>query len=403
MQYRSVPDAHRTAYRRTLQYAFDAESGPGLDDEPRERPENFHPRGLYDVAADAEPTGEDLRTVCGWIDFSASVRGDRHRLGGVSAVASPPENRRQGHVGTLLDELLAELREEGVYLSALWPFSHHFYRRFGWALAHHYLRIAIDPADLESVAAAPAGRFRRLEPDDWAATAAVLEAAADHPLGLERTESWWRRRTFRGWEQDPYVYGWERDGRLRGYVVYRIREDEGEATLAASELTAADYEARTQLYRFLRDHDSQVDRVRFTAPVETDLLETLRDPRSADVELEPGAMVRLVDVRAALGSLAFPPEADLSLVVDVSDDRCPWNDHVVELQVVDGRATCERTDAEPEADLDVGALSQLVVGTRCAADLHRHDELTAEGIEVVDRLDAAFPEPDATPYLREFF
>jgi len=403
MQYRAVPDAHRTAYRTILQYAFDAESGPELDEEPRERPENFHPRGLYAVdAADDEPSADDLRTVCGRIDFGVRLRGDRHPLGGVSAVASPPESRRQGHVATMLDELLAELREEGVYLSALWPFEHAFYRRFGWALAHQFVRTTIDPADLDSVAADPAGRFRRLNPDDWDAMADVLDAAATHPLGLERPESWWRCRTFRGWERDPYVYGWERDGRLRGYVVYRVDAEGGDETLSVSELTAADYAARTQLYRFLRDHDSQVDRVRFSEPVRADLLETLRDPRSAQIDLEPGAMVRLVDVRAALRSLAFPPEAELSLVLDVSDDRCPWNDRTVKLRVTDGRASCERTDDEPEAHLDVGALSQLVVGTRSAAKLRRHGELTA-GVEVVERLDAAFPEPEATPYLREFF
>jgi predicted acetyltransferase len=404
MQYRAVPDAHRTAYRTILQYAFDAESGPELDDEPRERPENFHPRGLYDVDdAAAEPSADDLLVVCGRIDFDVRLRGEQHPLGGVSAVASPPENRRRGHVATMLDELLAELRDDGVYLSALWPFDHAFYRRFGWALAHQFVRTTIDPADLDGVAADPAGRFRRLAPDDWDAMADVLDAAATRPLGIERPESWWRRRTFRGWETDPYVYGWERDGRLRGYVVYRVTEEDDGETLAASELTAADYEARTQLYRFLRDHDSQVERVRFSGPVRTDLLETLQDPRSAQIELEPGAMVRLVDVRAALRSVAFPPEAALSLVLDVSDDRCPWNDLTVELRVDDGRASCERTDADPEVSLDVGALSQLVVGTRSAAKLRRHGDLTAEAVEIVERLDAAFPEPDATPYLREFF
>lgn len=409
MDYREVPDSHRTAYREILHYAFSADSGPELDDEERTQPDTLHRRGLYDrpasdrVAADDSLSADDLRTVCGWFDFTARVRGGRHRLAGVTAVASPPESRRQGLVSTMFDGLLEELRDDGVHFSVLYPFEFSFYRRFGWALANHYERTTVPPDELSSVAADPAGRFRRLAPDDWAEMADVLAAAADHPLAVERTEGWWRHRTFRGWETDPYVYGWERDGTLRGYVVYTVQSDGDETTLAASELVAADREALTQLYRFLRDHDSQVDSVRLSTPVGSDLLETLEDPRAAEVTRRPGAMVRLVDVGAALESLSYPADANAGVVLDVTDDRCGWNDRTLALTVADGRATCRTTDATPDVALDVGSLSQLVVGTLSASTLAAYGDLTPNDPDATATLDSLFPETDPAPYVREFF
>lgn len=409
MDYREVPESHRTAYREILQYAFSPESGPGIDDEEeREQPAAFHRRGLYDrpatadVAADDTLDVADLRTVCGWFDFTMRVRGDWHRVAGVSAVASPPETRRRGYIGAMLDSLLDELRGEGVRFSVLWPFKYAFYRQFGWALSNHYARTTVSPSDLERVAASPEGRFRRLSTDDWPEMAAVHDAVADHPLAMDRTEDWWRLRTFRGWEKDRYAYGWERDGSLRGYVVYTVEADD-ETTLAVNELVAVDRTARTHLYRFLRDHDSQVDAVRIPSPVETSLLETVEDPYAPAVTLRPGAMARLVDVPAALEAVSYPDDAAADLVVGVADDRCDWNDGAFALSVRDGVATCEATDADPDVAVDVGSLSQVVVGALTASELVEYGDLTAVADGAAATLDELFPAPDPAPYLREGF
>jgi predicted acetyltransferase len=413
MDYRPIPedDDHRDAFGRLLRYAFRPEAGPAGDDEDGEdrpdHPNNYYPRALYDVepgTPDAELSADDLAVVCAYYDFRIRVRGEHRPVGGVSAVASPPERRRQGLVGRLLRELHGELRAEGIALAALWPFEYAFYRQFGYATASEGASIEVSPEELAAVVAEPSGRFRRAGLDDWAAFAAVYDAWADEPLAMNRTEGFWRERTLSGWREDPYAYLWEDDdGDPRAYLVYRIEEEGDDRTLSAYELAHADDEARRQAYRFLRDHNSQVETVRLRSPPETYLLETLDDPRAAEVQLRPGPMFRVVDLEAAAADLAVPTDAERAVVLDVTDDHLPWNDGRFALSAVGGELSCEPTDADPGIELGIGALSQLVAGFLPAERLETYGDLTAHDRVGVETLATLFPPEEPTPYLREGF
>ncbi|RDZ52494.1 GNAT family N-acetyltransferase [Haloferax sp. Atlit-6N] len=407
MHLRSLPEEHRETYREFLNYAFRPENGPDWSDERLPDPESYRPRGFYDAPPDApveDLDAADLRTVCAFYDFTARVRGEWHPLPGISAVASPPEARRRGHVGAMLDDLLAEFRDTGRYLSALWPFEYDFYRRFGWATANNYAKTTVPPDELGAVAADPAGEFVRLDADDWARVKDVYATAATEDLAVDRSEGWIRHRLFRGWDGDPFVYGWERDGDLRGYVVYDVSGDWESRTLSVNELVAVDAEARAQLFRFLRDHDSQVDEVVLSSEREsTRLIDGLTDPRAATVEIKPGPMVRIVDVSAALEAVSFPVDAACDLVLAVADDRCDWNDGSFRVVVGDGEARVEPDgdDADPDATVEIGALSQLLVGARSVESLARTDRLSVAREEAADALASVFSARD--PYLREGF
>lgn len=409
MEYRPVPEAHRDAFDRLLRYAFRPEAGPGNDDDagddPSERPDSYHPRALYDVGPetpDEDLRAEDIAVVCAYYAFTLRIRGESHPVAGVSSVASPPESRRRGHVARLLDELHRELREGGVAFAALWPFEYGFYRRFGYATVSEHATVELPPEELSAVAADPAGRFRRVGPDDWADLEAVYREWADESLAMERTEGFWRHRVLTGWTEDPYAYVWEGDdGEPGAYLVYSIDEDGGDRTLSAGEFAHADDAGRRQLYRFLRDHDSQVDAVSLRGPAETYLLETLADPRAAEVRYRPGPMFRLLDLPAAVDALGFPTGVEGSVVLDVTDDALSRNDGRFELAVEAGRGRCEPTDADPDVALGIGALSQLAAGFLSVDRLAAYGDLTVESPAGAETLAAAFP-PTET-FLREGF
>lgn len=396
-------------FDRYVRYAFRPQAGPHTEDD-EERPDLsdlLARRGLFD--------GDDLVAVCGYFDFSARIRGEFRRLGGVSAVATPPEYRRRGYVAHLLRELVGEFREEGIHFSALWPFERAFYRRYGWATCNAYRVYTAPPEQVRTAAAAPAGAFRRVEADDWRDLAAVHRThGTDRALFVDRTEAWWRERVFRGWETDPYVYVWERDGDPRGYVAYVIEEDDDDRRLNVRELVYRDDEAYRQLLRFLGNHDSQVASVRTYGPPETDLLDRVAAPDEVDCEIQAGPMARVEDVAAGLSALDYPDvSVDVTFRVDdpLADDR-PEDDRpeadpltgenggTYALAVEDGTGECRPTDAEPAVELDVGTLAQLCVGYRRARELATLGDLT--GAEsAVAALDRAFPPEDA--FLREGF
>ncbi|MFC6836107.1 GNAT family N-acetyltransferase [Halomarina ordinaria] len=402
--YRPVPEADVEEFRRLVTYAFRPTERPDPLDSEDDLPAPARigaRRGIYE--------GEELLCTGRHYWFTHRIRGERHAVGGVSAVSTPPKNRRRGLVRRLLAESLAEYRERDHDVASLWPFEYEFYRTFGWATASRTgeARFAPDALDfLDALDAA--GRFVDLDADRWADCEAVYRAATDHALSMYRTEEWWRKRVFAGWEDDPYVAGWERDGDLRGYLVYDIDDGDDGRVMTVSEWWGVDTEARLELLRFCRYHDSQVGRVTLHGPVDPTLQDLVRDPEAVTVEVNPGAMVRLVDVERALSALAYPTDAEVTVRLAVEDPLAEWNRGRFHLDVRDGRATCERVTAGADAaagegadaTLSVGALSQLAVGYRSAGDLARHGRLDADE-STVAALETALPREET--FLAERF
>ena len=358
-EYAPIPDDRYDEFRSVVRYAFSPEDGPAFEREEDRAPLG-EARGLL--------TGDDLRSVCRHHHFRAFVRGEWRDLGGLSAVATPPEFRRRGYVGRLVEESLAEYRERDWFLSALWPFSHPFYRQYGWATGAEYHTYECDPSVLG--VATPEGEVRRVTADDWEALDPVHRSRADRwALTIERTERWWRERVFDDWSSAPYVYAYERDGEVRGYLVYAIDEEGDGRVMELSDYAYTDREAFSALCRFCADHDSQVSRVRLRGPTDLGLHALVSDPADVHCERSAGAMVRLVDVETALAALASPTAG--SVVFEVTDTTAPWNDGRFELAVEGTSATCHESEADPDVRCDVGTLSQLSVGFRSVADAER--------------------------------
>jgi predicted acetyltransferase len=302
--------------------------------------------------------------------------------------------------------MLGELGDEGLGFSALWPFKRSFYRRLGWATGSRYLRIEAPPAQLRSAGAGRRGEFGRVHADDWERLVPVHEAHdAGRTLHVDRTEAWWRGRIFEGWRGDPYVYRWtDEDDDVRGYLTYVVDDGDDGRELRVYEAAWSDPVARRQLWRFLGDHDSQVETVKVTVPFDptVPVLEAVDDPSAVTVAVEAGHMVRLTDVAAGLSALAYPPGMTDELAVAVEDPLVDANDRTFALSVADGRAECApaATGGDASVSLGVGRLSQLAVGYRDASTMAAAGHIDAPA-EVIERLDALFP---AEPvWLREGF
>ena len=421
MEYRSVPDERSDEFDAFMRYAFAPAEGPYDPDEADDKDTIAETRGVFD--ADDDPVA-----VCAHHSFSLRIRGTDREVAGLSAVASPPEHRRQGNVGRMLRESLTEYRERGIHVSTLWPFEYRFYAAYGWATASRYRHLTAPPDqlgfvdDLIPTASDAAGNFRPLDETDYADVKPVLAAMADrYDLTMDWTEEWWRERTLQGWKTDPFVYGWEREGELRGICAYSFDDDADDAVMRVTDVAVADDEAWFQLLRFFRNHDSQVAEVRIRAPPDAPLLDLVQDPRAVDCEVRTGPMVRLVDVAAALEALDPDPDIETAFSLSVADSVVDWNDATFRVAVADGAVSVQPTGGsesdgtEPDtadAAVDIGTLSQLYVGYKSVDEAVRSDGLAvdspvaaesapADESAVAADLRALFP--PRTTHLREGF
>ena len=387
--FRRVSEPDRRRYNEILRYAFVPEQGP-LEEDPGNQewpPQVADPYGLYE--------NDELRSTCKLYDLTAWLRTGYEQIGGLGAVATPPEDRNHGYVRELARESLGEFEDHGAALVTLWPFDTEFYAQFGWTVADYRVHYECAPDLLPRTD--PPGRMRLVEREDWAGLQPAEQAHSEGvALSLERSPAWWRERTLTNWDGGPrpYIYGYERDGEIAGYLVYTVDETE---TLAVKTLGAADEDAYLALLDFLGSHGAQIDTIEFTRPTE-DLLDRLDTPEGVECTIKPGAMVRAPSV-LALDGVGWP-DAGLDCPIAVSD---PLEDSqtVANFSVSDGRLHVEASDREPVAETDIGTLSALVVGTYSVERARQLGALAVHDDAALETLSAAF-EPQRVS-LGEFF
>ncbi|MFO7167768.1 MAG: GNAT family N-acetyltransferase [Chloroflexota bacterium] len=342
--YREVPpeDYERFAQIQAVSYGWNYEralasvrgSGP------------WAVRGVY----------RDGRLVCGAYVYSLQVLagGPVVAAGGLGNVATPPEERRRGYVGRLLREACEELRAQGTALCTLGAFKESFYGRYGWATYLETRRFSGPPARF--------ARFRQLA-GVWAPVGAeaipeldaIYRGALRARFGpVVRDEAWWRERVLQ-----PFNYLWRDDtGAARAYVLFNFEGQWERRELHCREVVALDPEARRQIFSFFASHEDQSAAVVFSAPSDAPVQQLLPDP--LECRMEPGYMLRLLDVPAALEALSYPRDAQGRLTIAVADDWMEHNQGVFELEVAEGRATCRRADgAEADLACDVRQLAQI--------------------------------------------
>lgn len=371
--FRRVPEADYRRYDEILRYAFAPERGP-LRDDTDDPPDVVDRYGLYD---------DGLRSTCKLYDLQGWLRTGYEDIGGLGAVATPPEDRREGYVRELLRGALAEFADRSASLVTLWPFETDFYAQFGWTVADYRVRYECSPKHLPTTETR--GQMRPRDAEECEAFRPAERAHSEGlALSLRRSPEWWRERTLTNWDggPEPYSYGYDRDGESAATVVYTIDDTQ---TLSVKTLLTADDEAYVAVLDFLASHDSQVDTLGFSRP-EEDLLGRLDAPEAVECTVEPGAMVRASSI-SALDGLGWH-DADLDCTVSVSDPLA--GDQTVHLAVSDGSLSVEQSDREPNAETDIGTLSALVVGAQSVDRARELDSLAVTDDAVLDGLRDAF-------------
>lgn len=307
--------------------------------------------------------GDEPRCTASVIEMTENVRGRLLPMGGVAGVASHPAARRSGYARRLLTHVLADMRDRGQVVSALYPFRASFYEKFGYVGIGPERRAILSPRDLAPLLSV-----------DLPGTVTLLRypEAAEPVRAL--TEAVQRETHGMAVRADPGLAGahandehWAAlavvDGRPVGYLAYRIPEYGGE--LPVWRFQYRDATARTLLLSWLARHADQVDTVSVplrpvdrpeTWVTDTDLrVESRMSPVHA-----PAPMVRILSVPALAGLPAGDAEVTVRVVDDLVGGVYTFAGGPA-LSIMDGRV--------PEAELTGHGLAALVYGVLDPADL----------------------------------
>lgn len=399
-EYRPLVEAEADPYFRMVSQAFQMEASVVTAWRKRTPLETL--RGLF---VDGQMrAGLTLYAMQMWF-------GQPVRAGGLGAVATPPEYRRQGYTGRMLHAVLSEIRDAGWPLCVLYPFYFPFYRRYDWAHAadnHRYtipverLPLVRDPGSWHPVllAADPRPEDRAPVADaDLAVLLSVYDAWVVGRYGaMPRDATWWRDRKF---GPNINLYYWrDAEGTPRAIVQYRFEPiGEWERKLHTT-VFALDSLALRAALGFLRNHDSQAAQIVLTAPEDLRLLAVLDDPR-IQAEVDPGFMLQIVDIPAALSARGYAAGAVGRLALRVGAGFFHPAPVTYLLDVADGHAQAAPAAAEPDLSLDPRTLGQLYSGYLTPREAAALGLLAIHTPAALERAAAVFAAP--RPFLADFF
>ncbi len=351
--------------------------------------------------------GADMVGTAGAFTFQMGVPGGIAPVAGVTAVAVLPSHRRRGILSSLMRRQLADVRERGETIAALFASETPIYGRYGYGVASAELDFSIrrgegtmsgrpaapDPAGPGSIALDQAGttpaqrqlaapRLRSPVPRDAAAELAkVYDCVLRGRPGLPaRDDRWW---DYTLWDPEHRRSGSspmrcviaEDEAGARGYALFSVKPEWGEhgipgSVLRVQELMATDPAAHAAVWSDLLTRDLVAEVRARMRPADDPLLYLLADSRRARAHLLDGLWVRLVSVPGALTRRRYACAVDV--VIDVADELFPENAGRWRLQAAGGAtgltASCERTSAPADVALPVRALGAAYLGgTRLGA------------------------------------
>ena len=389
---------------RAAMEAAQAAFGEEVEDDEWNRERQLMPASRALAAYDAgRPVG-----LAAAYAFDLSIPGGELPCAGVTWVGVLPSHRRRGILRDFMRRQLDDVRSWGEPIAALWASEASIYGRFGYGTAAPGILAKSDPrrfALKDDTASRVTVRLTDAEEAFRLLPGVYDRVRAGRAGMLSRSETWWKELRLadpkewrRGASQKFFAVA-EVEGAAEGYATYRVKgewEDgfpKGEVRVAEAMATSAAVER--EVWRFLHAIDLTVRVDVFSLDPASSLFLNVRDPRALGLRLGDALWLRLVDLDAALSARSYKPGE--SIVLEVTDELCPWN--AGRYRVGDDAG---RTEDTADLALDVADLAAAYLG---AFDFHRlvHSGRASERREGAAEAATLLFRTDLPPYCPEVF
>ncbi|MFX1535824.1 MAG: enhanced intracellular survival protein Eis [Promethearchaeota archaeon] len=405
MKFRYLTAEDATEMARMIRYAFGTNKNnfENLETkwETKRAPRTL---GLFD---------EDKMKACAVnLDYKLFFRGIWLKTAAIAGVACRPEYRRQGLMKQVLKHLFRDISEGGQPISALYPSNYPFYEKFGYRVVADMeiitvptYEIKIKPVKGITAKLVDDSEFLEVAPQVYNK---VIER---YSFVFHRTEDMWKDivKYYKGFK---FVF-YRDDGSPTAYGILKFdkydwdNDPDEKSIVRLTDFYWDSPEAKQAVFNLLRNHDSQRKYAIFHT-FDRHSLAYIRDIATVKRETKPGIMFRIINVRSTLEQIQYPSGIQGSFKFALTDECCPWNNQIFEVEIDSGKSTVEvikdnqslnNDHFQLDFKCDIGPLSQLIAGYL------NYDKLVGSG-EIIRYSDnhtplEAFPEQVNVP--RDYF
>ncbi len=275
----------------------------------------------------------------------------------IGGVSTDPKHQNKGHCGGLLVQTIHHLREQGRYLSPLWPFSFRYYGKFGWVGPNPTLVLKVWP-DLVRQTGVKPGQVRQGTAEDAAQVQRLHTEGAQTRNGQSaRDEAYWQKENTL-----KQLWVLEGEGGLDCCALVRLedmRRGQGKRAVVR-EVQGGAFAAQMRLVRSLVELDGVVA-LNLELPI--DSLFAHAFPERCDIAMPQGMDLRVLDVAQALEHLKPSEDLRATISYEVAD----WAVNAerplgVTAQVEGGRVAVSQGTGSDALRCDINTFTNLFSG-----------------------------------------
>ena len=313
-----------------------------------------------------------------WLD------GTLVRNGGIGAVSTLPEYRTDGAVREIFRKLIPAAYADGEVISTLYPFSHAFYRKFGYETVCWKNVYEFSPAVLRGYVFGgkvrqwktgdPVGEWTKLY-NAFASSFNLAISRDDARMGKHLEGVFYKDRKF------GYML-WE-DGRPVAYLIFQDIRHDPQAILEVQDLAWDGPAGFRAILGFLSRFSADYGTIRLFLPRNIELLSLIRSPLAYDIQktTDQAYMIRVINAVKALEAIRKPEGC--SFVIRISDEMIQENNGT--WKVTAGGVS--PTEEEPDLCVSERALGQLVCGAVSLAEAeYREDTAVQKNREMLEKV-----------------
>jgi predicted acetyltransferase len=345
-----------------------------------ENPEEF--REGYETCRAAFDDSGKMCSCLELIPFEVRFDGNTVPMGGIGGVASLPEDRNKRYIRNIFELSMKEMYEKGYVFSYLYPFSHQYYRKFGYELNMTLIKYSINISAFRHFE--QTGDLKLYTDDmDPAYIIGLYDVfIKDKNLAVIRTEKLWKQFFKKSpYKDNVYLYIWyEKSGKAGGYVKFHVEKNSnGKNNMNVDEFVWQDRAAFTGILGFIGNLSAQIEKMIWSAPSFVNLLPLFSEPYEVKQEILTYGMNRVVNVEKAIEMMSSPLGCG-EVTISVKDEFFPlntgnytiaWDDHANSEKNIHAEKSIDadksthivtRSKKAPDMVCDVQALSQLITG-----------------------------------------
>lgn len=294
--------------------------------------------------------------------YTSYVDGQEIQNGGIGAVSTLPEYRNAGAVRNIFEKLLPYAYENGEVISTLYPFSHQFYRKFGYETVCYRNQYRFKPEVLKGYHFDGEAVMWEEGEDISDYFGLYRQFAPKYNLAVKREEALMKREHMKGniYKERKFSYLLREKGQNVAYLLIEDVYQKEAAFMWVEEAVWNSPEGFRAILGFLARFSADYGEIELTLPYDLELYSVIRSAKAYEIQktTRQDYMVRVINVKRMLEILSKPEGTDCR--IRVCDPQIEQNNRI--WHVTENAVEVVADGTETDMEVSIQAFSQLAVG-----------------------------------------